>query len=369
MEYLKSESYYSDLYDRFTVERCRRWESEEGRISLASIEDKDPKGQDFNKVYMEHIIIPTALYFIKGEEYEKKEKTIRGWMERDRAKDELHESAKAPEGIRCLTCKSIVKPTFKDLHDWGSDGKGRVLFMYDCPNGCLPHRAFFHDGGEWKPKRDVCPKCSAELKVEMKDTETIFTTIFKCPKCGYGKIDEVERPSAKQEKEDENFTKDRARFCLTEEEGRAYVESKSQLEKVTSSVAQLQEEEKNKDIYEKARALKKLTVVQIQKLLAPALEQQGYINLSFKEPQLSREVTVEFAVQESRGDRHEYDSRMQLGKLIQKTLEDTTWRLMSDGVSYRLGILTGRLRAYEKDEDLVRLVIPLTKQKNNAKTP
>lgn len=29
---------------------------------------------------------------------------------------------------------------------------------------------------------------------------------------------------------------------------------------------------------------------------------------------------------------------------------------MSDGVSYRVGILTGRLRAYERDEDLLKLI-------------
>lgn len=228
--------------------------------------------------------------------------------------------------------------------------------MYDCPNSCLPHRAFFHDGEEWRPKQDLCPKCSTELKVEMKDTKTKFTTIFRCPKCGYGKTDETELPSAKQEKEDENFARDRARFCLTEEEGKEYMESKSRPEKITSLMDQLEKEERDKEVYDKARVLKKLTIVQVQKLLAPALEQHGYINLSFKEPEVGREVKVEFTVQESRGDRHEYDSRMQLGKLIQKTLDDTIWWLMSDGISYRLGILTGRLRAYEKEEDLLNLV-------------
>ena len=67
-------------------------------------------------------------------------------------------------------------------------------------------------------------------------------------------------------------------------------------------------------------------------------------------------MRVDFTTQESREDRHEYDSRMKLKKLIEETLADTTWRLMSDGIYYRLGILTGRLRAYEKEEDLIKLV-------------
>lgn len=43
-------------------------------------------------------------------------------------------------------------------------------------------------------------------------------------------------------------------------------------------------------------------------------------------------------------------------KLIKTALSDTNWRLMSDGVSYRLGMLEGRLRAYEREEDLLKLV-------------
>ncbi len=32
-------------------------------------------------------------------------------------------------------------------------------------------------------------------------------------------------------------------------------------------------------------------------------------------------------------------------------MRETNWRLMSDGISYRLGYLNGRLRAYEGEED------------------
>ena len=41
---------------------------------------------------------------------------------------------------------------------------------------------------------------------------------------------------------------------------------------------------------------------------------------------------------------------------IDGALMSTNWRLMSDGVAYRLGILTGRLRGYEREEDLLKLV-------------
>ena len=52
----------------------------------------------------------------------------------------------------------------------------------------------------------------------------------------------------------------------------------------------------------------------------------------------------------------ERESSSDLKKLIKKRLKGTNWRLMTDGVSYRLGMLSGRLRGYEQEEGLVKLV-------------
>lgn len=352
MSYLKPEQYYSDLYDRFTVEKCRRWESEEGRVDLASIKDKDPRKQDFNKVYMEHITIPTALYFIKGEEYACKAETIREWMERDRARDEKEANAVKPEGIRCLTCSSLMDCTSRDLHTDIDDKNDRVLFFFECSR-CQKHRAFWEDGREWERSPSPCPKCNMNMGSVNSRKNNIITTTYTCSSCGNKETDTLDLDEKKEESIDTNFEADRKKYCISDKEGMEYISSRESLKQFTEMT---KDQEKNKDVYEKARALKKLTVVQVQKLLASALEPQGYINLSFKEPELGREVTMEFTLQDSRGDREEYDSKSQLKKLIQKTIEDTAWRLMSDGISYRLGILTGRLRAYEKEEDLVALV-------------
>jgi hypothetical protein len=55
-------------------------------------------------------------------------------------------------------------------------------------------------------------------------------------------------------------------------------------------------------------------------------------------------------------DSDEYNSKQKLKKLIQSSLESTTWRLMSDGISYRLELLSGRIRVYEDEKDLVKLI-------------
>ena len=64
---------------------------------------------------------------------------------------------------------------------------------------------------------------------------------------------------------------------------------------------------------------------------------------------------MEFSLEELETD-NQLASTSNLQKLIKRTLKDTNWRLMSDGISYRLGLMSGRLRAYESKEDLLKLV-------------
>ena len=59
---------------------------------------------------------------------------------------------------------------------------------------------------------------------------------------------------------------------------------------------------------------------------------------------------------DGKADRIEYDSRTSLKKIVEKRLKSPNWRLMSDGIFYWLGYLSGRLRAYEGKEDLKKLV-------------
>lgn len=82
-------------------------------------------------------------------------------------------------------------------------------------------------------------------------------------------------------------------------------------------------------------------------------------------PMIGKDVTVEFSVQDAKPDRKEYDSVHELQKLIKVALEATNWRLMSDGISYRLGFLTGRFHAYEREEDLAELMRVKMKKAEN----
>ena len=65
--------------------------------------DKHDKGKYKKSVYAP-FIRDIALYFETGERYLKKEETIKKWMNRDRAKNELLENATSPDDIYRNKC-------------------------------------------------------------------------------------------------------------------------------------------------------------------------------------------------------------------------------------------------------------------------
>lgn len=75
---------------------------------------------------------------------------------------------------------------------------------------------------------------------------------------------------------------------------------------------------------------------------------------------MGRDVTVEFTVVDGRSVRGEFASRQELKKVIQKSLADYNWRLMSEGISYRMGFVTGRLKGIEHEEELAKDLVKTT---------
>lgn len=350
-KHLKSEQYYNDLYDSFTIEKCRKTEKDFSRVEYKP----KIKGSKKTKGKEPKTILDLSsffLYFIKGDRYLHKAGRIKEWMDRDRAKDELLAIAEPPE-VQCLKCGSDLIPDHKQLYSEWPEEEDKVLFMYDCPNKCLPRRAFFNNGEEWIPKPFLCPKCNS--KTEMRDEKkgNTITTTYICSNCDYKEEDVlVLDKKAESEKPDPNFEKDRKRFCLSYEEGQEYIADKKRLEDLSKTFEELKEKEK---IKKAISGIKKLNIAQLQELLVPILEKEGYTNLDFAKPEIERNIIISFSVQDNRTNREEYDSKIQLQRLLKTSLEKINWRLMSEGVSYQLGVLNGRLRGFELEEDLLKL--------------
>lgn len=239
MRYLKPKQYYIDLYDKHTVERCRRFESDK------TIPDV-PEGKKVSKKELKAIndwAHDLMLTFEKGERWSNKDRTIHDWMERDRKRDEFLESANPPEDIRCLTCRNQLKVDFKQLWHGDEDKEDRILFMYECPNKCLPRRAFFNDGEEWRSKPHLCVKCKSPTKSEVNDDKVKMITTYTCTRCMHVEVDEYEW-SKKEDEYDEHFAADRDRFCLSEEEGRKFQEMKWGMERMAALGEEFEEKEK-----------------------------------------------------------------------------------------------------------------------------
>jgi len=232
-----------------------------------------------NKEFNDEALIPVMgafnelrLYYEKGEEYLNKDKTIQEWMNRDTSLDTLLERNDPPENVRCLTCLSLC--TASDKNIYSEDSRDRVLFMFDCPRGCLPRRAFFEDGQDWKLKDQLCIKCQSVMDVKNSRFINNIVTVSICTKCGHVEEDSFDL-SPKEEELDELFETDRHRFCLSEKEGREYAQSKIQVEQMGRLSNEWKEKEKHKFDFDALALIKRITILELETLLVPLCEKQG----------------------------------------------------------------------------------------------
>ena len=347
--YLKEEAYYSDLYDVYTIEECLRF--------IESWRDKDVSKEKGTKEQVAQAM-NFGLYFIKGERYRKKAGFLQEFMSRDRARDDMVRAAVEPAGMRCSRCSASLKVMFRQLYEKG--GTSRVLFLYECTK-CEKRKGVFDNGEEFKSEPERCPKCHEELKTSCSDDGDKFLWIRTCRACGFSEteVDDLAKSKAEREererKETELLNKYRNKFCLSSAEGEVYLQAMRNLEELKRIVEESEKRQTDPD-YKKAEELKKLTVFDLEKTLSEIMEKERYVKLSFEKPEVGRHITIPFSVLDSDSSRKEGESIKKLQRLIKKALSQTNWRLMSEGISYKLGYLSGRLKGYEEEEDLVKLI-------------
>lgn len=369
--YLKPRQEYIDRYDHGTVYQCRRLEhtfQETLKDMLANPEVNKNKEKDEKEILRTvNAMYRVTLYFAVGDRYMEREKTVREWMAKDQEKDRLLAEAPIPRS-RCIVCGGTMRCEHKHLSSDINDERLRVLFIIEC-NSCGKREALYDDGERFYIH---CEKCDAE--VESSDTRKgdVLTTINTCPKCGHKStvtIDFAEKPKIVEEKEDpKKFEEDKERFGMNDEKTLAqYPTEKERVRQMGEMVDKWKQKEKEKDIYDAVTKLKKLTIVELENLLRDPIEKAGYVKFDLGKPMIGKDVTIEFSAQDAKPERKEYDSIHEPQKLIKATLELSNWRLMSDGISYRLGFLMGRFHAYEKEEDLAELM--RIKMKKNIKDP
>jgi hypothetical protein len=204
-----------------------------------------------------------------------------------------------------------------------------------------------------------CPKDGCDGILETSDSEKAGELVItdSCTKCSYSKEQRLggkkEKPSPAEVK---RYKKLKKIFCFDEEKAKQTRADRERLKWGYEEIGKIMEKDKHKEVYQEVEKLNKLKIADLQKLLKPPIEQAGYIEVRFEKPELWPSVNVEVSCLDSKTERVDAKSRRELKRAIVKTLENTNWRLMSDGISYRLGYLSGKIRAYEDEEDLFKLV-------------
>lgn len=349
---LKDRQYYEDLYDKHTVEHCRMLRD----ISLKMIKKEMKKNpqltSDSDKLRSHDMAYNFQLYFETGERYLNKEKTIQEWMDRDKREDELYNSSHPPL-VRCRKCNKVMDMILKDLERNFYTEETKVLFYYRCLD-CKEKRGIYDTGEEYAFKESLCPKCNHKLDIKVTKKKTKYVHNDTCPKCSYTDTWEFDLSKKKDKKPiDPDFEKDKARYCLSPEYGQEYQSFKIRLESLRPMFDEMNEKKVNKELYEKLSNIKRMTVVELSDLLGKELAKEQYIGLSLTNPEVSKDLIVSFTIQDAKSGREQYDSEHDLKKLINKILDNTNWKLMSEGIYYKLGLLSGRLRGKDDDKDLL----------------
>lgn len=370
--YLRDRQLYEDIYDRYTVEDGRRSQASFEKVYDDFVKKhppEDPKRPGFvlhmNIFYMAYVGNDLL------DRYDKRDEYIRDWMAKDEVKDAQIANARLSTEPVCQHCgitglRIIDKSLMHRGEKYEHGDPEEVLFMLKCTH-CEKKSAYWEDGAEWEHRHTYCPKCKFVMDEKSTTRGKVVTTTYTCPACGHSYKDKLD---FKPEKEviDPDLEKDKDFYCLRNEKIRnEFRDMRYRMEEMVRLGKELKEKEDSKHIYDAMKEIKKPKIAELTPLLSPILEKAGYIEFHLDKPEMGKDVFVSFSCLDNKSDREDYDSRKYLKKLVDKALVDTNWRLMSDGISYRLGYLNGRLRAYEREEDLKKLVTSNIAKKSTKK--
>ena len=324
-QYRKPNQHYIDQYDRQTIKILK--DAEKRCKSLP---------MDIRIIQIHVDVIEAGI--LRARE---KDATIRKWIQQDELKDKLVKETQIPEKIRCNSCNSLMK---FECHLFEDDAS--ILFAFKCPNGHLPKKLIYPDSKEKIIPRQKCNFCGYEIKRESVRKKSVLITTYTCQGCG--KI-EIEEFKFREGKENPISEEDRKKYCCYSPQVQTFVEGLKAIYKL-------------KPIFEKSVEKKKYQMANIEKPNIPQLEQRlckvveshDFIKFQFDKPKIGSYVTVAFSTQDPT-DRNERESLKILSKAIKQELFMTNWRLMAKRIDYRLGFLTGQLRAFEQHEDLIKI--------------
>lgn len=354
--FIKKKSYYEDIFDLLTIEEALRIKNDSPSSDI-SYSDKFPT--ETIKA-MRTTVNELLLFFYLGERVKKKKLYLERVMSEDKEKQQFYDSKFEPNHVLCPYCESPVHLIDKTLDDFSSS-QLQVIFMYECI-GCKKRSCFFPDGKLKTFPPDECSNCKSNDILEKSVQTPRKTTITsKCNSCGHISetiydLDELEQSRAEREKyKNSLFMSYRSEFCLDEnsKEYKSYIHSLSSLETMKKLTAEF-EGNSHDPVIPLIKSISIKTVIQLEDIINKSIKNKGYDRLVLGVPVIDKDVIIQFTLYDVKG-RPELESTYELKRIIKKALTDTNWRLMSEGITYNLGILSGRLRGYQGEKSIYEL--------------
>jgi len=307
-----------------------------------------------------------TLFQLTSDRCLEREETINSWMDRDRQRDAMMESARPPL-IRCPSCERAMECIDSYLNiGFAHNDPDRVEFFLAC-KPCQQSRHVYEDGREIIRDPILCTKCKRAVETDTKEKDGKRYYIETCAHCGH--VEETasslnEKKEAPAQEEVERFKRDKTRFCISDEQADRYVRWKGRAKELDDKK---REHELNLELFDKLKEVTKLTIAGVEERLTEAVKKADFVDLHMTMPASPQDIVLHFSVRDLKVNRKELDSRQTLEKMIHDVFSETNWSLTSEGVSYRLGLLSGRIRGYESEEDLEKLTRSRMKKKPKKK--
>lgn len=221
-----------------------------------------------------------------------------------------------------------------------------LQFIFSCGNGTKHNQIILSNGQPYKANVRRCPYCNGEIDTIVKKTKYKITAKERCTKCTWSDVMIFDLPKHNDKKIQPINEDDRKKYCTDFVGRRDFIED-------LESIAKINLNENKGDGYD-VKNVEKINLPKVEERLTKVIEHKGFIKLLFEQPKISGNVTVKFSVQDPT-DRPAEKSIKLLKKTIADELFPTNWRLMTTGISYRLGYLDGQIKGVDLKEDLIKI--------------
>ena len=347
-QYRKSDQYYMDEYDRRTIEILKQLDDQPENS------DPPPKYAINYPEELRQLIERTRAQFKYNDtgaiRARCRDEHIQSRIVEDEYKDRMLSMNPVPENVRCNTCGELM--TFC-THLFRTNHNAELVYLFDCPNKHERKRkAVYPNGKEWIIPERRCSYCGGCILPKTKKTKKTITLIDTCEKCDKTEVLELDRAIEKISPINEA---ERKKYCLDFKGRKTSVED---LNDLASYVGSIKEKEAKYDYSH----LEQLNISKLEQLLTESIEKASFVKLQFDKPKSDRYLTVEFSAQDQ-ADRDSKNSIKALKKIIEQTLFSTNWKLMTTDISYNLGFLSGKLKGFSLEEDLIKIAKEVDQKK------